>query len=149
MLKARCAAALHRPLAPRLAPRLGRFDFSWNGPVGPEQLQRVEAQVNACIDAAQPVDALPVALEQAKFIYSLRSVFGEQYPDPVRVVSVGNNVSAMVDEPQNKDWAAGLPPRSAGAGEVAVVRGAHAAECATTQQSFLESWLWLWLWLWL
>jgi alanyl-tRNA synthetase len=84
-----------------------RFDFSWNGPVGPEQLQRVEAQVNACIDAAQPVDALPVALEQAKFIYSLRSVFGEQYPDPVRVVSVGNNVSAMVDEPQNKDWAAG------------------------------------------
>lgn len=32
-------------------------------------------------------------------------MFGERYPDPVRVLSVGQDVSAMLDDPDNPDWA--------------------------------------------
>lgn len=34
-----------------------------------------------------------MSLKQAQRIKSLRSVFGERYPDPVRVLSVGQDVS--------------------------------------------------------
>ena len=33
-----------------------------------------------------------------------RAVFGEVYPDPVRVVSVANSVEGMVEDPANEDW---------------------------------------------
>ncbi len=36
-----------------------------------------------------------IASLQAKRIQSLRSVFGERYPDPVRVLSVGQDVSTI------------------------------------------------------
>ena len=40
-------------------------------------------------------------LSVAKSIYGLRAVFGEVYPDPVRVVSVGLPVDEMVSEQAN------------------------------------------------
>ena len=40
-----------------------------------------------------------VALAQAKSINGLRAVFGEVYPDPVRVVSVGKPVDVLVANP--------------------------------------------------
>ena len=43
-------------------------------------------------------------LEQAKAISGLRAVFGEAYPDPVRVVSVGQPVSAMLADPSSALW---------------------------------------------
>ena len=69
-----------------------RFDFSWNGPLTPAQLERVENLVNENITQAHPVFAEVVALAPAKEIQSLRSVFGEKYPDPVRVLSVGADI---------------------------------------------------------
>ena len=48
-----------------------------------------------------------VPLKEAMSINGLRAVFGEQYPDPVRVVAVGNTVSDMVAAPDKDDWLTG------------------------------------------
>jgi alanyl-tRNA synthetase len=46
-----------------------------------------------------------VPYAQAKEINGLRAVFGERYPDPVRVVAVGIDIDALLAEP-TKDWGA-------------------------------------------
>ena len=45
-----------------------------------------------------------VPLSAATEITALRKVFGEKYPDPVRVISVGQPVSALMDDPKNPTW---------------------------------------------
>jgi alanyl-tRNA synthetase len=45
-----------------------------------------------------------VSLEEAKKITGLRAVFGEVYPDPVRVLSVGQPVESLLQEPGRQDW---------------------------------------------
>lgn len=42
-----------------------------------------------------------VALAQAKQINGLRAVFGEVYPDPVRVVCVGKEIDQLLQDPGN------------------------------------------------
>jgi len=46
-----------------------------------------------------------VPLHIAKSINGLRAVFGETYPDPVRVVSVGFNVDEILLDTANPTWA--------------------------------------------
>ena len=81
-----------------------RFDFSWSGALKPEQLKRVEEIVNEKILKEQTVFAEVVPLAAAKEISSLRSVFGEKYPDPVRVISVGADVQSLLADPKNDCW---------------------------------------------
>ncbi|PIS48119.1 alanine-tRNA ligase [Candidozyma auris] len=50
------------------------------------------------------VYAEDVSLATAKQINGLRAVFGEVYPDPVRVVSIGKPVSELLKDPENKEW---------------------------------------------
>uniref|UniRef100_A0A0A9E3Q9 alanine--tRNA ligase n=1 Tax=Arundo donax TaxID=35708 RepID=A0A0A9E3Q9_ARUDO len=64
-----------------------RFDFSHGKPVQPEDLRKMESIVNQQIKDEQDVYAREIKLEDAKRINGLRAVFGEIYPDPVRVVS--------------------------------------------------------------
>jgi alanyl-tRNA synthetase len=66
-----------------------RFDFSHDKPVTPEQLQEIERRVNRAIVTDQPVTAVVMPLAKAKEIPGVRAVFGEKYPDPVRVVLIG------------------------------------------------------------
>jgi alanyl-tRNA synthetase len=66
-----------------------RFDFSHDKPVTPEQLQEIERRVNQYIITDQPVAATTMPLAKAKELPGVRAVFGEKYPDPVRVVMVG------------------------------------------------------------
>lgn len=82
-----------------------RFDFSSN-PVSPEDLGKCEAIVRGQIASGLGVYAQDVAKSDALRINGLRAVFGEDYPDPVRVLSVGVPVEELVGEPDKPTHAA-------------------------------------------
>ena len=81
-----------------------RFDFNSTKAVSPDQLQKCEAIVNGMIAEALPVKWEVVPLASARSINTLRAVFGETYPDPVRVVSIGEEVQTLVADPTNDNW---------------------------------------------
>jgi len=82
-----------------------RFDFSHTAALTSEQIERVEAQVNGDIDADLPVYADVAPQEKGRAIHGLRAVFGEQYPDHVRIVSIGQPVEKLLEQPDNPEWA--------------------------------------------
>ncbi|KAK9275218.1 hypothetical protein L1049_022480 [Liquidambar formosana] len=81
-----------------------RFDFSHGKPVHPDHLRRIESIVNEQIKAELDVFAKEVTLADAKHINGLRAVFGEVYPDPVRVVAIGRQVEDLLADPENEEW---------------------------------------------
>jgi len=81
-----------------------RFDFSWNKALTGEQLQRVDELVRREIEAALPVHSQEVPLRQALAIRGLRAVAGEQYPNCVRVLSVGVAVNDLLAAPDRAEW---------------------------------------------
>ncbi len=87
-----------------VAPDRLRFDFAANHAVTTEQIEEVSKRVKARIDRDLEVFAMPSPLEEAKKINGLRAVFGERYPDPVRVVSVGVPVDQLLDAPESGQW---------------------------------------------
>ncbi|MEN0109735.1 MAG: alanine--tRNA ligase, partial [Planctomycetota bacterium] len=65
-----------------------RFDFTNLAPVEAEQLATIEADVEACVAAAGTVKAETLPLADARQQGAMM-LFGEKYPDPVRMVSMG------------------------------------------------------------
>ncbi|MFW6146751.1 MAG: alanine--tRNA ligase, partial [Planctomycetota bacterium] len=68
-----------------------RFDFAHPKAVTDEQLAQVERLVNEQILADRPVGVNYMPLDEAMKLEGVRAVFGEKYPDPVRVVSIGTD----------------------------------------------------------
>jgi len=83
----------------QVAPDKLRFDFSHNKPVEHAELENIENRIAQEIKANLAVYTEPTELTQAKTIKGVRAVFGETYPDPVRVVSIGRPITAMLTEP--------------------------------------------------
>ncbi len=82
-----------------------RFDFSWGSALTTEQLADVEKIVANCIKEEIPIDSYIAPLDKAKEISSLRAVFGEVYPDPVRVIAVSPTpVTKILENPQDPMW---------------------------------------------
>jgi len=81
-----------------------RFDFSHNKPLSAEELAAVDASVQEVIGKDLKVSTKEVSLKQALEIEGIRAVFGEIYPDPVRVVCVGPSIEELLAEPKNPDW---------------------------------------------
>ncbi|KAL0358791.1 UNVERIFIED_CONTAM: Alanine--tRNA ligase [Sesamum angustifolium] len=81
-----------------------RYDFSHGKPVKPEELRKIESIVNEQIRAELDVFSKETRLGDAKRINGLRAVFGEVYPDPVRVVSIGRKVEDLLEDPENQEW---------------------------------------------
>ncbi len=88
-----------------VAPDRLRFDFSHGRPVAPAELGAIERMVREKIEAGLTVYAETAPLNLARNITGVRAVFGEAYPDPVRVVSIGAPVSALLDDTKNPEWA--------------------------------------------
>jgi alanyl-tRNA synthetase len=70
-----------------------RFDFSHKSAMSPAQLRATEVFVRDVISKSLPVTSNVMPLADAKAIPGVRAMFGEVYPDPVRVVKVGDDCS--------------------------------------------------------
>ncbi|KAF2224319.1 alanyl-tRNA synthetase [Elsinoe ampelina] len=87
-----------------VAPEKLRFDFSHKAGVTDAELRTIEEKSTSYIRQNSQVYALDVPLSDARKIHGVRAVFGETYPDPVRVVSVGVPVDELLSDPDNKEW---------------------------------------------
>jgi alanyl-tRNA synthetase len=81
-----------------------RFDYKHNAPLTSSELSAIQKKVNDVIEQDLAVHVAVVPLEEAKRIFGVRCLFDEQYPNPVRVVSVGVDVERLLRDPDNKEW---------------------------------------------
>lgn len=81
-----------------------RFDFSHNKGLSLEEIEKVESISNEYISKNLDVFYKDVELDLAQQINGLRAVFGETYPNPVRVVSIGVPVEDLVADPTKEEW---------------------------------------------
>lgn len=81
-----------------------RFDFSHKAQVTLPELKKIEDSSNSYIKQNCKIYSKDVDLDVAKGIEGVRAVFGETYPNPVRVVSVGVDVDTLLAEPKNPEW---------------------------------------------
>ena len=88
-------AALHHVLGPHVAQKgqmvdgdRMRFDFSHSGPLTPDEIDRIEAEVNEVIRQNLPALTEEMAPSEAIAAGAV-ALFGEKYGDKVRVLTLG------------------------------------------------------------
>lgn len=81
-----------------------RFDFSHKTGVKIDELKKIEDMSNKYIQGNAKIFAKDVDLDLARQIDGCRAVFGETYPNPVRVVSIGMDIDTMLADPKNAEW---------------------------------------------
>ncbi len=74
-----------------VAPERLRFDFSHPKPIGPAELETIEAIANRVVTQNEPVVTKLMGVDDA-IKSGARALFGEKYGDEVRVVSMGTNL---------------------------------------------------------
>jgi alanyl-tRNA synthetase len=92
-------AALRQVLGPNAVqagslnrPGYLRFDFNWQGALTEEQRGEIEVVTNEAVEADFEVHTFRTELEKAKAMGAM-ALFGEAYPDEVRVVEIGGPFS--------------------------------------------------------
>jgi alanyl-tRNA synthetase len=65
-----------------------RFDFAHKRGLTPDEILKIEDEINVRIAEGSPVQTQLMKLDEAKKAGAM-ALFGEKYPDPVRVVSMG------------------------------------------------------------
>ncbi|OJJ63239.1 hypothetical protein ASPSYDRAFT_1169380 [Aspergillus sydowii CBS 593.65] len=81
-----------------------RFDFSHKSAIADVELAKVEDLSTQYIRRNCLVYSQEVPLAIARKIAGVRAVFGETYPDPVRVVSVGAKLDDILENVEDKRW---------------------------------------------
>ncbi|MDV3124880.1 alanine--tRNA ligase [Mycobacterium sp. 21AC1] len=69
-----------------------RFDFSWQGALSEDQRSQIEEVTNQAVEADYQVHTFNTELDKAKAMGAM-ALFGENYPDEVRVVEIGGPFS--------------------------------------------------------
>ncbi|CQD25185.1 alanyl-tRNA synthetase [Mycolicibacterium conceptionense] len=69
-----------------------RFDFNWQGALTDDQRTQIEEVTNEAVEADYQVNTFVTALDKAKAMGAM-AMFGENYPDQVRVVDIGGPFS--------------------------------------------------------
>ena len=87
-----------------VAPEKLRFDFSHKAACSDAEIAKVEELSTSYIRQNSEVYATDVPLATARNIEGVRAVFGETYPDPVRVVSIGVPVEELLEDVKRKEW---------------------------------------------
>jgi alanyl-tRNA synthetase len=92
-------AALRQVLGPNAVqagslnrPGYLRFDFNWQGPLSDTQRSEIEEVTNEAVEADFAVNTFHTELDTAKAMGAM-ALFGENYPDEVRVVEIGGPFS--------------------------------------------------------
>jgi alanyl-tRNA synthetase len=92
-------AALRQVLGPNAVqagslnrPGYLRFDFNWQGPLNEDQRTQIEEVTNEAVQADFEVHTFTEQLDKAKAMGAM-ALFGEAYPDEVRVVEIGGPFS--------------------------------------------------------
>jgi alanyl-tRNA synthetase len=92
-------AALRQVLGPNAVqagslnrPGYLRFDFNWQGALTDTQRTQIEEITNEAVQADHQVNTFVTELDKAKAMGAM-ALFGEQYPDKVRLVEIGGPFS--------------------------------------------------------
>ncbi|KAK1006301.1 Alanine--tRNA ligase [Friedmanniomyces endolithicus] len=81
-----------------------RFDFSHKIGCSDDELAKIEDLCTSYIRQNSEVYATDVPLATARNLEGVRAVFGETYPDPVRVVSIGVSIEDLLEDPKRPEW---------------------------------------------
>ncbi|TCD59798.1 Alanine--tRNA ligase [Steccherinum ochraceum] len=87
-----------------VAPTKLRFDFSHKAQIPTNDLGKIESLSQDWIKRNVGVYSKELDLRVAQKITGLRAVFGESYPDPVRVVSLEYSVDDISSDIENPKW---------------------------------------------
>ena len=87
-----------------VAPAKLRFDFSHKAQISTTELTRIENLSVDWIRRDVKVYSKDLDLKSGYRIPGLRAVFGEAYPDPVRVVSLEFDVDEIAKDLENPRW---------------------------------------------
>lgn len=87
-----------------VAPTKLRFDFSHKAQIALPELAKIENMSVDWIKRNIKVYSKDIDLESGYKIPGLRAVFGEAYPDPVRLVVLGYDVDDIAKDLENLRW---------------------------------------------
>jgi alanyl-tRNA synthetase len=82
-----------------VAPDRLRFDFTAKTALSIAQVKKIEEICVQVVQRNESVYAQDASLALARQVKGLRAVFEETYPDPVRIVSIGVPVEALLADP--------------------------------------------------
>lgn len=87
-----------------VAPTKLRFDFSHKAQIALADLAKIESMSTDWIRKNVKVYSKDIDLNSGYKVPGLRAVFGEAYPDPVRLVVLGYDVDEVAKDLENPKW---------------------------------------------